>query len=50
MDEYSYEQLQNIRRMAERGLGFAQEEQHSGYVDMFQHILDLVESFVENYD
>lgn len=32
-----------IRRIAERGLKYAQERRDSTYVDLFQHILDELE-------
>lgn len=33
----------NVRRITERGLKRAQEQGSSGYVDIFQHILDELE-------
>lgn len=35
--------LLNVQRIAERGLRYAQEDNHSHYIDLFQHTLDLVE-------
>lgn len=35
-----FEEVENIRRMAERGLIRSEKEKDSGYVDTFQHILD----------
>jgi len=35
--------LENIRRMAERGMSYAHYKQDSKLVDIFQHILDNYE-------
>ena len=35
--------LNVLRRIAERGLHFAQEREDSHYVDLFQHMLDEIE-------
>lgn len=44
------ENLNNVRRMAERGLRMAQTPpMESGYIDVFQHILDELQR-VEIYD
>jgi len=32
-----------LRRIAERGLKYAQEHNDSAYVDIFQHLLDEIE-------
>ncbi len=37
---YSSEEVENMRRMAERGLEKSCLEGRGAYVDMFQHILD----------
>jgi len=42
MKPSSLEDLENIRRMAERGRDYSLEEKEHDYVDMFQHILDNV--------
>lgn len=38
-----------LRRIAERGLARAQEQQDSEYCDIFQHLLDEIE-FLELYE
>jgi hypothetical protein len=38
-----FEEVENIRRMAERGLTRSEGEKDSGYVDTFQHILDCTQ-------
>jgi len=45
----SIEELENIRRMAERGRDVACYNQNSTMVDMFQHILDLV-GVIKSYE
>ncbi len=37
---FNSDEVENMRRMAERGLYRAQLENNSAYVDMFQHILN----------
>jgi len=49
MEPASIEELENIRRMAERGRDVACYNQNSTMVDMFQHILDTVE-LVKSYE
>ena len=43
MDTSSLEELENIRRMAERGRKFCLADKDSVKVDIFQHIIDLTE-------
>ncbi len=37
---FNSDEVENMRRMAERGLHRAQLEKKNAYIDMFQHILD----------
>lgn len=48
MEPASLEELENIRRMAERGRDSFFKNRDS-YVDAFQHILDLVE-VIKSYE
>ena len=38
VDPYEKEQLEIVRRIAERGLSYALQEKHSHFVDVFQHL------------
>ncbi len=40
---FNLDEVENMRRMAERGLHRAQLEKKSAYIDMFQHIVDCYE-------
>jgi len=42
MTHNQLEELENIRRMAERGRNWCAEREYD-FVDVFQHIIDLVE-------
>ena len=42
MAPYTAEALENIRRTAERGLKLAHSDNDEKFVDVFQHILDIV--------
>ena len=44
MKQSSLEDLENIRRMAERGRYITVMEEDSSMTDVFQHIIDLVEN------
>jgi len=37
---FNSDEIENMRRMASRGLMRAQLEKQGAYIDMFQHILD----------
>lgn len=47
---YVYEQLEILRRIAERGLSLAQRGDNDGfrYVDLFQHLLDEIKRTKES--
>jgi len=49
MNQSSLEELENIRRIAERGIICSVNNKDSSMTDIFQHILDLVEN-IKSYE